>query len=42
MALVKAFDKGVYTNKDLNAASIRDYFIIGKSTANIRIKGLWG
>jgi hypothetical protein len=42
MALVKAFDEGVYTDEDLNAASIRDCFITGKSTANIRIEGLWG
>ena len=30
------------TNEDLDAANLSDCYIFGKSTANIRIEGLWG
>lgn len=42
MALIKAYEEGIYTNEDLNRCCLRDYFITGKSTANVRIEGLWG
>ena len=42
MALVKAYEEGIYTDEDLNRCCLRDCFITGKSTANVRIEGLWG
>jgi hypothetical protein len=42
MALVKAYEEGFYTDEDLNRCCLRDCFITGKSTTNIRIERLWG
>src|SRR5271155_2401006 len=39
---VKEYEAGRRTAEDLAGVTVRDYFITGKSTANIRIEGLWG
>ena len=39
-ALVDAL--GYSTEEDLDAATLSDCYVFGKSTGNIRIEGLWG
>jgi len=39
---VKEYEAGRRTAEDLAGVTVRDCFITGKSTANIRIEGLWG